>query len=407
MSANRTFDLSEASNLFKIKYGKLSENVYNSANVLLGRVKKEYNFVGKQMSIPVPQSFSGGVGSGSLPKANVAIYSDAQLTRKKVYAVVQIDRESIAASMNDEGAFVRATKEVVKKGVESWMRNMSRILFGNGTGQLAAGDAATNVTGAGSAVDPYIVVLASTTKDANIEERDLWNYDSETTLLEVAAYDPDTKTVQLVGTSAGLAALVAAPGPMLANKYFFMQNSAALEPEGLYGVLRASAGSKYGISIARRWKSFQKNAAAAAISTDLLNHCMLNVEKQCGKSPNLIITSYKQYEKILNLLEDQKQYNIDPRSPELKGKISFKGVEFMSSQGPVGIFPERFMEDDQVYFLNDEHIVIHHAPKFGWFDDDGTVFLRVADTDAYEARYGGYLQVYVNPCFHGVLYGLA
>ena len=38
--AGSQFDLQSASNLFKIKYGKLSENVYNSANVLLGRVKK-------------------------------------------------------------------------------------------------------------------------------------------------------------------------------------------------------------------------------------------------------------------------------------------------------------------------------------------------------------------------------
>jgi hypothetical protein len=32
--------LDDVNALFKIKYEKLSENVYNSANVLLGRVKK-------------------------------------------------------------------------------------------------------------------------------------------------------------------------------------------------------------------------------------------------------------------------------------------------------------------------------------------------------------------------------
>jgi hypothetical protein len=45
------FSLSTASNLFKIKYGKLSENTYNSANVLLGRVKKDFNFTGKRMDL--------------------------------------------------------------------------------------------------------------------------------------------------------------------------------------------------------------------------------------------------------------------------------------------------------------------------------------------------------------------
>ena len=137
---------------------------------------------------------------------------------------------------------------------------------------------------------------------------------------------------------------------------------------------------------------------------------MLAVKKKSGKSPNLIVCSYKQYEKILNLLEDQKRYQVPTRAG-LKSKsgadISFSGVEFMSVDGPVGIFPERFVEDDRIYFLNDNHIQIHHRPDFGWFDDDGTVFLRKAGEDTYEARYGGYLNCYINPCFHGVLTNLA
>ena len=103
------FNLTDASALFKLKYEKLSENVYNSANVLLARCKKSYNFTGKKLIVAVPQSFAGGVGSGSLPKANKANYEDAQIEAKKMYAVVEVDRETIKAAMSDEGAFVRAT----------------------------------------------------------------------------------------------------------------------------------------------------------------------------------------------------------------------------------------------------------------------------------------------------------
>src|SRR3990172_529210 len=123
-----SFNLTDATNLFKIKYGKLSDNVYNSANVMLGRIKKDHNFTGKRMDVSVPQSFQGGVGSGSLPTANKADYGLAQISAKKVYAVTEIEREAIKASMNDEGAFVRGTKETVEKAVESFMRNASRIL---------------------------------------------------------------------------------------------------------------------------------------------------------------------------------------------------------------------------------------------------------------------------------------
>jgi hypothetical protein len=80
------FNLTTATNLFKIKYGKLSENTYNSANVLLARVKKSFDFTGKRMDIAVPTSFAGGVGSGSLPTPNYAAIQDAQITAKKMTA---------------------------------------------------------------------------------------------------------------------------------------------------------------------------------------------------------------------------------------------------------------------------------------------------------------------------------
>ena len=42
------FNLVDQTNLFKINYYKKSENMYNSANVLQGRIKKRYDFIGKQ-----------------------------------------------------------------------------------------------------------------------------------------------------------------------------------------------------------------------------------------------------------------------------------------------------------------------------------------------------------------------
>ena len=415
MSTNQ-FDMSltEISALFKIKYEKLSENVYNSSNVLLGRCKKSYNFVGEKMVIAIPQSFAGGVGSGSLPKANKAKYGKAEITAKKLYARVQVDRETIKAASKDEGSFVRATKEVVKKGVESYMRNLSRILFSDsdqsGGGALAKGDNTTNVSGTGSTADPFIVSLEEASfKEANLEEQDLVNVEGESTNLEIVAVDASSsvKTISLVGTSTILTAAIGSA----TNKKIFMQGSEDKDPTGLGEALKSAAsGSLYSINRDRKWSSTEVAASSASISTDLLNKVMLQVEKKCGKAPNLLVCSYEQYEKILNILEDQKRYEVKTRAG-LKSKsgadISFSGIEFMSTSGPVGIFPDRFADKDTVYALNDNQIHIHHRPDFGWFDDDGTVFMRLADEDAYEARYGGYLEIYVNPAFHGRITGLA
>ena len=399
------YSLTNASNLFKIKYAKLSENTYNGKNVTLARVKKSYDFTGKRMDVAVPTSFAGGVGSGSLPTANYASYQDAIIEAKKVYSVVEVQREAIKASSNDEGAFVRMTKHVVQKGVESWMRNMSRIMFNDGTGSLGVTTAAA---AGGTAAAPTVVVSSATWKEANFEEKDYINVDSVANpyavgnVWEITAVAPSTRTLTLARIS-GSIDLTGDTGA----KTLYMQNSKDNDPEGLKGVLDATSGSKYSVPIARRWQAYQKAAGGVGVSADLLNEGMLGVEKQCGIAPNIIVCGYVQYRKILNFLEDQKQYLIEPRAQDLKGKVSFRGVEFMSTSGAVPIVYERFVEDDRIYFLNDDYIHIYHRPDFGWFDDDGTVFLRKSSDDAYEARYGGYLQTYIPPAFHGVATGLA
>jgi hypothetical protein len=186
-----------------------------------------------------------------------------------------------------------------------------------------------------------------------------------------------------------------------------MQNSRNNDPEGLKNVLDATAGNLYSIPVARRWQATQMDANGAGISPDRLNEVMLEVERKFGKAPNMIVTSYTQYRKLMNQLEDHKRYSLPARSSSLKGQIAFQGLEFMSTRGPIGIFPDRFCDDDRVYLLNDNFIECHHRPDFGWFDDDGTVFLRKDGLDSYEARYGGYYQNYITPSAHGVITNLS
>lgn len=390
--------LTTAQNLFKIKYGKISDNVYNSYNVLLGRMQKKYDLTGRRLEISVPFGFNGGVGAGSLPTANVATYNMAQITPKKVYSVVQIDREAMKASLNDEGSFVNGMKHIAQKGVESWMRNGSRILFNQTSGDL--GTIQANATGTAAA--PVIIITAATWKEANWEENDFVNFSTDASVFSVVTVAPATRTITLARQSGTLD--LTATGSGLIG---YMQNSKDNDPNGLKGVCDATTGTLYGVTVGRRWQSTQLAAGGAGITADLLNQQVLEVERKSGKTPNLIIMSYVQFRKYLNLLEDQKTYPLDPRSSDLKGKISFKGIEFMSSAGAIPIFPERFVDDDRTYILNDNYITAYHRPDFGWFDDDGTVFLRDASADSYSARYGGYYDNYIIPTFQGVITGLA
>ena len=266
-------------------------------------------------------------------------------------------------------------------------------------------------------------LVISDFKEANFEERDLVQIsdgavtgtDSDS-LKQTELFEIDEVSLE-AGHEGPVIASNVASSKVAANDHVIMQGSLNNDPQGLKALTNELATDKlHSVTRDRRWSaevidksSLADSDAGKKISTDLMNEMMLKIKKKCGKSPNLIICSYTQYEKILNMLESKKQFNVNTRAG-LKSKsgadISFSGVEFMSIDGAVGIFPERFIEDDRIYFLNDAHIHIYHRPDFGWFDDDGTVFLRKAGEDEYEARYGGYPEVYMNPCFHGVIKGL-
>lgn len=393
------YSLSTVSNAFKTKFGPLSEATYNSATVLLARVKKSYNLVGELETRPIPNKFGGGVGSGSLPSPNASNMLKAEIRAKKVYAVVQVDRESIKASQSEEGAYVKMLKHAAQKGAESWVRNMSRILFGSGNGLLGSYTA----TPTGTATAPVVVISAASWNEANWEEGDFVNIDTDSSVFEVVTVAPSTRTITLSRLSGSLDISADAT-----DRSIYMQNSKDNDPEGLKGVLDATSSTKYNVTIQRRFQATQKDASSAALSEDILNEVMLEVERKTGKHPNLIICSYTQLRKAMDIFDSLKRINIEPRDQRLVGKIGLSALEYMSSSGKaVAMVADRFCDADRVYCLNDDHIEICHRPDFGWFDDDGTVFLRDADSDSYSARYGGYLQVFINPAFHGVITGLA
>ena len=486
------FSLVTATNVFKRKFWKMSDAVFNASNVTWSRLNKNSDFVGKDMFVSNPMSFSGGVGSGTLPTANVGKYEGSIINSKKIYAVCQVEREAIKASEQSEGAFVKAMAETVKKTLESFMRNMSRMFFADGSAILGKGDGVLSVYGAGSTSNPYVLSLsAANFFDANLEERDLVNVvtglatdnsggAAEATALEIVAVDVARLTVSLVGTSTRLAALVAAGtvystgtasqagttitgvgttflvgmvgGTIVfangvtavitgftsttvltaavsqtvasqayslsygSNKLAItdgiaMQNSYLNDITGLRGIANLSAlglGTIYNVAVQRRWSMEVLDAGAAAITVDLINQQMLKIERKSGKVPNLIVCGFKQYQKLLALQENQKRYNLSPKDSKYAGQFSFDGLQFMSTAGIVPVVYDRFVKDDELWLLNDNYITITMRPGgVQWFEEDGTVFLRDTGSDSYSARYGGYLENYCIPTFHGQIKNLA
>ena len=230
--------------------------------------------------------------------------------------------------------------------------------------------------------------------------------DAITNLLTVSAVNKATRAVSLVGTSSILAAHVSGSQAFPTTSGLVPQRSYLAEAQGLSGVLMKTSGTLYGLTVQRRWQATQVDAGASGIVVDMMNDVMLQVEQAFGEAPNMIICNYNQYRKILAQLEDMKRYPLPNKNA--KGHLGFSGVEYMGTAGSVGIFVDRFCPEDKIFFLNDKFIHRYHRPGGAeWFQDDKTVFLRTVDEDVLEARYGAYMENFITPSAHGVLYNLS
>lgn len=396
-----SFNNTDSSNLFKTKYGPKCRDVYNAKNATTRRIKRDTGWTGQELKMAVSLGFNGGVSSGDLPETGNEDTGAPTLTSKSVYGQCKIKREAIKASKNDAGAFVRGLKHVVKKTVESFMRNDSRIFFGDGSGELGVIDSVVD-NGGGN----YTLTFAAGYNEANFEENDRVNIETgNTDLFSVDLVDPQADGTLDVTVTRETGTQVPA-----ATDQVFMQKSEDNDPQGLKGALDATSGTLYSVTVGRRWQAEQDDAGGATIDADQMNNIMIEIERKTGLTPKHITSSHTQFTKILNFLEDRKRYPLPPRygSKELKGQLSFSSLSFESVDGKVPIVSERFCDQDRLYFLRPDEITRYHRPGgVEWFDEDGTVFLREANEDFYTARYGGYYENFIVPTFQGRIDNLA
>lgn len=414
------YNLTTATGVFKTKYIRMSRDMFNSENVVLAKIKRNDEFVGDQALISVPTSFGGGRGTGAIPRANVTAYQKMLILAKKLYAIIEIDNEAIKASQTDEGAFVRLSKEPVKRGVQAWQANLSRQLFNdtlsaNGNGRLGISSSTTSIT---SAAGVYTVTFAVASnqnpvqwKTANWETKDYINTDiGGTAEYEVTGVSPTaTSTTATVTLTQSNGSAYDLTGKTSVN--FYMQNSRNNDVTGLRGALLATSGTLYNVSVGYRWQApSQQTALAVGITPDLLNQLALDIKYAFGENHDMYVTSFVQYRKLLNQIEDQKRYMIvESRNEGPKGKFSFQALEFMADTGPIPVIAERFVEDDTLYALNSDFIEFHARPDGGWVEDPtmgGSIFRLSPTNDTWQARYAVYGEFGILPSAHGIATGL-
>ena len=246
------------------------------------------------------------------------------------------------------------------------------------------------------------MISTGTWKEANFEEGDVVNIDQvgggDSDLFEITAVAPSTRTVTVDRVTGSQV-----PAD---TDHIFMQGSEDNDILSIKGCIDATSGNLYTIPVGRRWQGTQV-ATTGGLTVELMDEVVLEIERKTGQAVDTIFTSHKQWRRLSALLEDQKRYTIvQPVNRALEGIVSFQALSYGGPTGEIPVMRSRFIEEDRMYFLNSRFVELKHMQGFGWFEDDNTVFLRDATADAYEARFGGYMELWCPPTFHGRIDGL-
>ena len=353
--------------LFKRMYIGPISNQLNTKKILMNRIKKSSKEVsGSDVRLPLMSSYGAGVGARTegddLPTADGVKSDIATFSTKNIYGRYQVTGRAIRASRNDTGAFVRLMKHHMQGKTTAVDRQMNRMHFTGSTGVIAT----ENGGGANSATQTFnrtqyfqedMLVTFSTAGNATVSSIDHANRQvTFTASINVAS--GETVTVEAA--------------------------TSGEELQGL-GQFAATTGSVQGLNPATSgegfWKGQVRGTSGSPVQfSELRLIQLINDVEDAGGEVDYGITSSQGLVEIFNVLAAQRQF---VNTVELKG--GYKAI--MVNGIPI-------VRDDQCQHTNtettcyvfDSSSLGHYTMQgFHWMDDDGSVFNRILNKDAYEA----------------------
>jgi hypothetical protein len=365
-------NLTTLDQILKTQYiGPLNEQINNDIK-LLKRIEtiKDEIVTGKNFTLPLHISRNEGIGAraegANLPAAGAQGYKDSVFPMRYLYGVITVSGPSIAATKNNEGAFVRAVDSEMKGVTKDLKADLNRMLYGDGTGVLAAATtnstASTTVTVDSTAklrVGMHIDIIAGTTASV-----------SDATITAINSATSFTHN----GTSAAVAA----------NSKVYRTGTKDIEVMGLAGIVSATdpiSTGLQGLTVAANpyWKAsvLGNSGTNRALTLALMRTALDTVETAGNGKTTAIYTTHgvrRAYEALLQA--DRKYVNV----MKLDG-----GVETLAYDN-LPIIADKDCQANRLYFVDESELVLAELGEggFQWMDEDGAILSRNGK-DGYDA----------------------
>lgn len=384
--------LTFASEALKLVYGDLHEQLRDKNPALEFIESSSQNLTqnGKEAIFDTHIGRNHGIGARGvrekLPVAGAQKYKQAHLYLKNLYGAIEVDGQLFEQAADNYNAFINVVDNEMKGLKKDLSRDLNRQIYGDGTGTL--GVVKTTDASADTSVDfvdahwiePGMVVdlLAGT---------DL--VDGTPTVLyagiTVNSVNETTDVVIFDTAVAVTAGDIIVRGSNTTNSF-------NKELTGLSKIV-ASGTSLHGIDGATEqvWNSTVETLGSVGTPGTLTELALINlvqkVDKQ-GGDVDVFLASPGVYNAYWNLLQGFRQFT---NGAGLTG--GQRSFTFEALGKPIKFVSDYAAPKGTLYALTSNELVINRKRDWAFMDRDGSMWSRVADTDAYEARIFQYSEI--------------
>lgn len=349
--------IANAQNALKTVYLDVVSNQLNvGANPLLARIKHtSSDILGKEIRKMTTIGINGGIGAGTedgaLPMSAGNNYLQFVSTLKNLYGTIEISDKALRASANDAGAFVNLLNDEMEGLIKASTFNISRMLYGDGTGKLAT-----------------VTAYNSATKGITLD-----NVKNVMEGMVVDVYNNNTlvqRGLRINLVLRGSNVITLSPQPTTtpaAGQSLYVQNSKDQELTGL-GVVFQQNGQIYGIEKATAyWMTPYVASSVGELNDNKIQIGIDQIEERSGNQVDFITCSstvkraYQQY-----LSYYKRNFDVVELAGGTKA-LSFAGIPIVS---------DRFVADDTMYLLDTKEFAMHQLSDWNWLEDDGGKIIR-------------------------------
>lgn len=376
------------------------ENMVYRRNPFLGLIRKNTNFVGDSMPVPiqhgVPQGRSATFSNAVNNKFS-GLYKKFLLTRVSDYALADIDRETILASKNDKGAFLRAATREINGALHAVTRSLAVSMFresGGAMGQVGSIstvnltlkniDDVTNfevgmevvldTVNGGGTVHTGSATITAINRDTGVLTTDS-NWTSQ--ISSAAADDYIFVQGDYDAKLSGLLDWLPTTAPTSGDSHFGVDRST--DPTRLAGVRydASAAGNDDPIE-----EAFTQAAYALGREGGEPTHCFVNFAKYADLE--VALGNRARYEMVQAQGADGPVAN-----------VGYKSIVISGPHGPIQVVPDQNCPSEYGFMLDMgcwELASLEGAPHL-FEEPDGLRVLRNTSSDSYEVRAGYYAQL--------------